>query len=101
LKVYLIPTDESGDDIKATGTVVIEAFDLAAQDTRVGRWEFSSAQLKPMWNGHGMLYEFIIPCPWQTLPQHEKVTIKVSFTDALTGRTFDAQTIASVKLPHS
>jgi hypothetical protein len=99
LKIYLIPQDETGDDFKAAGSVAIEAFDLAATETRVGRWEFTADEARKHWNGSALLYLYVLTCPWQTVPQHDKLTIKVTFSDALTGRSFEAQTTATVKLP--
>lgn len=100
LKVYAVPTDDDGEKIKAAGSFVVEAFDLnLPKDQRVGRWTFDPAESRKNWVGHFMLYEYVLTCPWQTAPTHPDLTIKVSFTDLLTGRTFTAQKQVTVKLP--
>jgi len=100
LKIYAIPTDDDGQKFKAAGSFVVEAFDLnLPKDQRIGRWTFDPTEARKDWVGHFMLYEYVLTCPWQTVPAHPDLTIKVSFTDLLTGRTFTAQKQVSVKLP--
>ena len=98
LKVYVVPHDETGDELKAGGAITVEAFDLASEQARVGEWRFSAAEAKALWNGHAMLYEYVVPCKWQTPPKQPELTLKVTFQDELTGRSFTAQTIVRVKL---
>lgn len=99
LKVYVTPFDEEHDDFKAAGSITVEAFDLAADKTELGKWYFSTADAKKLWNGQAILYEYIVPCLWQTMPMHEDVTVKVTFVDALTGRSFTEQKLVKIKLP--
>ena len=41
IKVYLVPTDEDGQPLKAAGSFSIDAFDLADADKpHIGHWEF-------------------------------------------------------------
>ena len=98
LKIYVIPFDETGDELKAGGTITVEAFDLAAPSPAIGKWVFPPEQAKPNWNGQALLYEYVLPCPWQTPPAHAELTVKVTFVDELTGRTFTTQTIVTVAL---
>ena len=92
LKVYVVPTDGEGQQIKAAGSFVVEAFDLSNGDNaRVGRWEFPLDQAAKNWYGQAMLYTYVLSCPWQSPPKHSDITLKVTFTDALTGRAFTAQ----------
>lgn len=99
LKVYVVPVDESGDPVKATGRYVIEAFDLALPtEQRVGRWEFSAAQAKANWYER-FLHSFVFTCPIQHPPAHPQITVKVSFDDELTGRVFSEQRVVSVPPP--
>jgi hypothetical protein len=98
LKVYVVPTDGQGQQIKAAGSFVVEAFDLSGGDNaRIGRWEFPLDQAAKNWYGQAMLYSYVLSCPWQSPPRHSDITIKVTFTDALTGRQFTAQ--KSIKVP--
>ncbi len=92
LKVYVCPTDDDGQTLKAAGAFEIDAFDLAASgDTRIGQWTFDVDQARQNWYGQAMLYTYVLKCPWQHPPEHSDVTIRVTFTDALTGRKFTAR----------
>ena len=97
LVVHLIPTDDAGDDFKAAGSITVEAFDLAAEGKRVGLWEFDAAKARSFWNGTGLRYEYVVPCPWTEKPANSQLTVKVTFTDALTGRVFDTQQVVGNK----
>jgi hypothetical protein len=96
LKVYVVPTDDAGEPIKAAGSFVVEAFDLAASgDHRIGHWEFPLDQAGKNWFGKGMLYSYVLPLPLASKPQHPEITLKVTFTDGLTGREFSAQKLVT------
>lgn len=97
LVVHVVPTDDDGDDFKAAGAITVEAFDLTDAGRRVGRWAFTVAQAKPMWNGNGLRYEYVVPCPWQDKPTAKQLTVKVTFVDTLTGRSFDTQQIVALR----
>ncbi|HEY8667130.1 MAG TPA: hypothetical protein VIL86_10710 [Tepidisphaeraceae bacterium] len=100
LKVYVVPTDAAGDAIKAAGAFTIEAFDLdVPEHPLVGTWKFSVEQARESWYGKAMLYEYVLTCPWQAGPTHAKLTVKVTFTDALTGLTLTAKQDVTIKLP--
>jgi hypothetical protein len=89
IKVYLMPIDETGEAIKATGKVTVELFDLGLSgDNRLGRWEFAPGQIKDRWRSLGPLHAFVLECPWQKMPSHSNLTLHVVFDDALTGREF-------------
>jgi hypothetical protein len=92
LKVYVTPTDDQAQRLKAAGAIVVEAFDLARPDNqRIGEWQFTTEEAKSKWNGEMMLYAYVLECPWQNAPGSSNVTVKVTFTDELTGRAFTAQ----------
>ncbi len=102
LQIYLVPIDQEGDEIKAAGSFVFEAFDLAkGGEVRLGRWEIPTAQASKKWLGNALQYGYIFELPWQTVPSAEEVTIRTTFTDELTGRTFTAQKPVRVDLPRS
>ena len=100
LKIYVVPTDGQGQPIKAAGTFVVEAFDLAKGDgARVGHWEYPLDQAAKNWFGQAMLYTYVLPAPWQQQrPEHADLTIRVTFTDALTGRSFTEQKAVKANL---
>lgn len=99
LKVYVVPTDGQSQPLKAAGSFVVEAFDLSKGDNaRVGRWEFPLEQAGKNWFGQAMLYTYILPAPWQGQPpQAAELTLRVAFTDALTGRTFSEQKVVRLQ----
>lgn len=100
LRVVITPTDQDGQNLKAAGSFVIEAFDLErGSDVRIGRWEIDQPTARQRWHGSGMLYAYVFELPWQQPPTNAELTIKVSFTDALTGRTHKVQKVVAVKPP--
>jgi hypothetical protein len=101
IQVYAVPTDQEGQPLKAAGSFTVEAFDLAAQSTSVGKWTFDLRQSKEAWNGAAMAYHYVLKGPWQTSPAHDDLTVKVTFHDELTGRDFSAQKQIKINLPAS
>jgi hypothetical protein len=89
LKVYVVPTDTDGEAIKAAGSFVVEATDpTRSPEPLLGRWVFSTADARTLWYGRAMLHEYVLPAPWPQPVQAGEARIKVTFTDALTGRSF-------------
>jgi hypothetical protein len=100
LKIYLTPVDETGEALKTTGMVEVQAFDLDIQsNNRIGHWTFDPNAMKSRWRSLGMLRAFVLECPWQKPPQHSKLAIKVTFRDELTGRVYDQIQEVNVKIP--
>jgi len=99
IRVHVAPFDSSGDDLKASGTVVVEAFDLSSDAARIGRWSFDLAATRSAWNSSGLLYEYVLDCPLSAVaaPKSGELTLRVTFTDALTGRSFSAQQLVRVR----
>jgi hypothetical protein len=93
LRLYVVPTDATGQPIKAAGSFVVEAFDLANRDgeNRIGRWEFPLADAAKHWVGLAMQYTYVLESPWTKPPSKGEVTVRVTFTDALTQRSFTEQ----------
>ena len=92
LKVYVVPTDNTGEPLKAAGSFVVEAFDLAAgKENLVGRWEFPLTDAAKNWFGKGLLYTYVLPLQLERTPEHSELTLRVVFRDALTGREIAAQ----------
>lgn len=97
LSVHVVPIDRTGDELKAAGSFVVEAFDLARQgDNVVGRWEFNNEQTRASWFGSALLYNYVLRCPWPKVPEHSQITVKVTFRDELTQREYTAQKIVEV-----
>ncbi len=99
LKVYVVPLDAARDELKAAGSFTVEAFDLAQPESPlVGRWTFDTEEAKKHWYGDALLYEYVLPCPLERAPAHEELTLRVTFVDELTQRTFEAQKIVRVTI---
>jgi outer membrane murein-binding lipoprotein Lpp len=102
LKVYVVPTDDQGDALKAAGTFEVDLFDLAlSSNNRIGHWEFDLPTAKSDWYGKALLYTYVLPCPWQTPPTHQDLQLRVTFADELTHRVFTETRQVTVQLPPS
>lgn len=100
VQVQVVPLDQENQPLKAAGTFVVEAFDLTGKDPqRIGRWEFDHKASQRAWLGLAFAYHYLLKCPWQQLPSTAELTLKVTFTDELTGRQYDAQKAIQVSLP--
>jgi hypothetical protein len=101
IRVYVVPLDQTRDRIKLSGDFVIEAFDLSDPDSPwLGRWEFPRQGVEEHWVGQLTLYEYVFTCPWQDrVPSSEELTVRVTFTDALTGREFTDQRLIRINPP--
>ena len=99
LKIYVVPIDGTGDEIKAAGSFRVELFDLALGPTnRIGEWDFDLSAAKADWYGP-LLYSYVLDCPWQTVPRHRNLLARVTFTDALTHRIFIVDRQVTVQPP--
>jgi outer membrane murein-binding lipoprotein Lpp len=100
LKVYVVPTDEQGTPIKAAGSFKVQAFDLQdPKKTVLGTWSFDQTQTRDLFFSQMGLYTYVLTCPWQSVPAHADITLRITFDDALTGREFVEQAQAKVRPP--
>lgn len=102
LKVAVQPIDRQGDKLKAAGSFVVDVFDLASPaGPDIGHWTFDLDQAAQQWYG-SLLYSYVLKCPWQKkVPAHNELTVRVTFTDELTGRQFTQQQVCKVNPPIS
>ena len=97
VRVYIVPLDGQGTPLKAAGAFTVEAFDLGDPGhPLLGTWQFPLDQSRKLFYDQLALYTYVLPCPWQTVPPHPDLTVRVTFTDELTGRRFTKQ--AQVKV---
>jgi len=100
LKIQLTPLDDEGQKLKAAGSITVDLFDLAlSNNQRIGHWEINPQILRQTWLGSAFQYNYLVKLPWQSPPQHAELTVKVTFTDALTHRSFTEQKVITVTLP--
>jgi hypothetical protein len=96
LKIYAVPLDQYGDEIKAAGSFTVDAFDLSDSGKHIGHWTFPASDSEKNWYGSAFLHTYVLKCPWQTPPQHNQITVKITFTDELTGRIFTQQKLVTL-----
>jgi outer membrane murein-binding lipoprotein Lpp len=100
LLVYAVPVDENGVPIEAAGSFKIQAFDLDDPNKPlIGTWAFNQNQIKGLFYSQLGLYTYVLACPWQTVPAHPNLTVRVTLDDALTGREFVQQVQCKVRPP--
>lgn len=96
LIVYIQPIDQDGDIVKATGSVDVQLLDLNEEEPQVlGRWHMEPGELRKLWFNALMMtnyrLKFDISDKVETF--EEPLTVKVTFTDYLTGKVFKEQKV--------
>jgi hypothetical protein len=98
LIVYVSPTDETGDSVKAAGEVNIQLWDLSKSsgEAMLSQWTIEPNELKTKWYSSVMSsrYRFTFDVSGVVKdykPPKAGLTVKVNFTDYLSGRTFSEQ----------
>ena len=102
LIVYLHPTDEQGNALKAAGTVEVQLWDLNKSNGQamLGQWKIEPDELKKLW------FETLVSIYYRLTFNvadiidnlKEPLTVKVTFTDYLTGKVFTEQ--KAIKAPY-
>lgn len=102
-RIYVSPFDDMGNPLQATGTFVIDAYDLEQPaHLHIGHWVITPVQCKEDWVlAFLRAAYFMFNLPYQQLPEHPKITIHVKFTDELTSRVFTAQRVVNVQPANS
>ena len=104
VRVYIKPIDRDGHAIKAAGAATVQLFDLAAapQKNLLVEYKFSVDEMAKHWSASFMTYHYRLDCPWKSgPPSNPDLTVRVTFHDYLTGKTFTAQKLITVALPAS
>jgi len=101
LEVEIVPVDAQGDAIKAAGTIQVQLFDLSlGKDALIGDWHFDLKQSRDSWLSGGLLDSYVLKCPWQKIPTHSQLTVRVTFFDELTQTTLPpAEKVVKVNPP--
>lgn len=99
LRVFVVPTDQTGDLLKAAGSFEIRAFDLdLGERALVAAWRFTDTEAAAAWNGQLLQYGYVLECPLPApIPPDETLTVQIIFTDLLTGRRLETETVARVR----
>ncbi|MBN2136521.1 MAG: hypothetical protein JW720_01820 [Sedimentisphaerales bacterium] len=97
LIVYLQPLDQDGDLVKAAGAVDVELWDLdnADGEAKLGDWQVTPEELRKLWFSAimGTNYRLTFDVGERVKDVSEPLTVKVAFTDYLTGKVFKEQMV--------
>jgi cell division protein FtsB len=97
LIVYIQPIDEEGDIVKASGTVDVQLWDLNKADNKalLGQWHVKPGELKKLWFATLITinYRLTFDIADKVKSFDEPLTVKVTFTDYLSGKVFKEQKV--------
>jgi len=104
LIVYIQPLDEEGDIIKATGAVDVQLWDLdssEADQALLGQWHVEPGELKKLWFATMVTinYRLTFDIAEKVKSFDEPLTVKVTFTDYLSGKVFKEQKVIKPQSP--
>jgi cell division protein FtsB len=101
LIVYIQPVDEQGDTIKVTGTVDVQLWDLNKTNGQamLGQWKVEPDELKKLWFATIITINYRLTFDVTNIVEslEEPLTVKVTFTDYMTGKVFKEQKV--IKAP--
>lgn len=101
LIVYLQPVDTEGDIVKAAGTVQVQLWNLSRPngEALLGQWEVQPPELRKLWfDSFTTGYRLTFDRPESLEVLSEPLTLRVTFIDYLTGRSFRAQHVINPRL---
>lgn len=102
LAVYVEPLDTAQDYVKAAGSCTVTVWDLNAQgpQARLAEWTLPPSELHTKWGGTVFMayYRLEFPVDGWLAGSPEELTIKVVFTDYLTGKVFSDQRVIKTAL---
>lgn len=95
LIVYIQPMDVDGDIIKAAGEVDVQLWDLNTEPNKalLGQWHVKPDELKKLWFATLLAINYRLTFDVADIIRDPKepLTVKVTFTDHLTGKVFKEQ----------
>ncbi len=97
LIVYIQPIDQDGDIIKAAGSVDVQLWNLSKEQDQalLGEWHTKPELLKKHWFA-ALMTHYRLELDVADIPptaDKEPLTVKVTFTDYLTGKVFKEQKV--------
>ena len=91
-RIYLLVCDQDGFPMRAVGPMKISLFDLSAAPPRVlGAYSFTPRQVARAYRSALGREIFAFDLPLNANPPDGRATVRVEFTDFLTGKTFLAE----------
>jgi hypothetical protein len=104
LIVYVQPIDTEGDVVKGAGTVDVQLWNLNNLDGEalLGQWRIEPNELRRLWYDTllSSSYRLTFDAPETLDVLAEPLTVKVTFTDYLTGEIFRDQYAIDPRLHH-
>ncbi len=104
LIVYIEPIDTEGDAIKAAGTVDVQLWNLnnLNGEAMLGQWRVEPNELRRLWYDTlvSASYRLTFDAPEQLDVLAEPLTLKMTFTDYLTGEIFRDQYAIDPRVHH-
>ncbi|MEN8127239.1 MAG: hypothetical protein ABFR90_05470 [Planctomycetota bacterium] len=100
LVVYLEPLDTALDYVKAVGEVKIELWNLnaASDKAKLDEWTVKPDELHPTWGGSIFAAYYRIKLPLGNASiQKKEYTVKVTFTDYLSGKVLTDQKVITIE----
>jgi hypothetical protein len=95
LVVYIQPIDEEGDIVKASGTVDVQLWNLDKKngDALLNQWHVEPQELKKSWFATLLTinYRLAFDVADKVTGDEKALTVKVTFTDYLTGKVLQEQ----------
>jgi len=99
LIVYFQPIDTVGDVVKAVGSVAVQLWNLNDPNSQalLGQWQIQPAELRKLWYASIVTstyrLTFDVPAQDLTALQAQPLTVRITFTDYLTGKIFHDQQV--------
>ena len=97
LNVYIQPIDRDGDIVKAAGAVHVQLLDLNKDQgpELLAKWNVTPSKLRKLWFNALMMtnYRLTFDVSDKVESFEEPLTVKVTFTDYLTGKVFKEQKV--------
>jgi len=102
LIVYVQPIDRDGNVFKAAGIVSVQLWNLdkPSDQALLGQWQIQPAELHKLWFDAFLStsYRLIFDAPVTPEALAEPLTVKITFTDYLTGQIFTDQHVIEPRL---
>jgi len=99
--VYIQPIDTNGDIVKVAGSVQVQLWNLnnPGGQALVGEWQIQPEQLRKLWVA-ALVSDYRLPFDVSLTPEllAQPLTVKIAFTDYLTGEIFRDQTVIEPRL---
>jgi hypothetical protein len=90
LMVVIVPKDDDGTAVKATGQACITAMEISKEGLKspIGKWDVSAEQLRRTWKSGLLSSGYFVPLQWDRPPGTDRLRVSVRFTTP-DGRSYE------------